>query len=368
MSTSAYLRQLLKGDLLEIAESTGLTDYEGENKKTLEELLDNHLRGNQSALYTSDDKRLVEYFRRLSRSSPVKRETRADATTPGTEVRRTQRARRQTKPREEEIDNTDESEVSSVSDKSSPTPARTAARTPARPSLISSLPPSPAVVTDAIDRQTTRVREHVSSVWDTWGLTERSHALRSLLSSVRAIETLILVLELSGVYRETVPMRYLTTFPAVQSLRSPSFAVKIPDLFVLVSSAFWAPFLLWLSTSLLLPSLAAYFFNLSLKVSQQAAAASPTHTYGTRRSSAAATAAAAAATPEDKSNFDPLVFNVAKALISYLVYANNFTFWDLFHAITVRQVPTALPGGLPGLLTGSAIGTLGSLYEAILKK
>ena len=67
-------------------------------------------------------------------------------------------------------------------------------------------------------------------------------------------------------------------------------------------------------------------------------------------------------------SFDPLVFNVAKAIISYLVYANQFTFWDLFSLLSVERVVLAIPGGLAGLLTGSAVGTLGSLYEAVLRK
>ncbi|KMU80987.1 hypothetical protein CISG_08836 [Coccidioides immitis RMSCC 3703] len=40
----------------------------------------------------------------------------------------------------------------------------------------------------------------------------------------------------------------------------------------------------------------------------------PSHSYGTRRGSAAQAAVASS-----KTNFDPLVFNVSKALVSYLV-------------------------------------------------
>ena len=233
-------------------------------------------------------------------------------------------------------------------------------RTPARPStLFPSLPPSPAVVTDAIDRQTTRVRQTMSAAWDASGMTERLNALRSSLSSVNTIEMLILSIELYGLCGEIIPMRYVTTVPAVSTVRTPDFPVRIPDLFVLVSGSFWAPFSLWLTTSVILPYIFAYFFNLSLKVQQP----SPTgHGYGTRRT----TAAASQGSP--RMSFDPLVFNVAKAIISYLVYANQFTFWDLFSLLSVERVVLAIPGGLAGLLTGSAVGTLGSLYEAVLRK
>lgn len=228
-------------------------------------------------------------------------------------------------------------------------PARTPARSPL--SFASSLPPSPAVVTDAIDRQTTIVRERVSDAWTKSGITERSDALRTALSSVKSIETIIVVLELISLSRELIPLRYLTTFPAVDSIATPEFSVKVPDLFVLITGAFWAPFLLWALTSLALPLTAAYFFNLSLR-------AQTSHSYSTRRASAAASHA----------TFDPLVYNIAKALVSYFVYANHFTFWETFSHFSLEKVNVSIPGQWPGLVTGSAIGILTSLYEAILKK
>ncbi|KLJ10435.1 hypothetical protein EMPG_14194 [Blastomyces silverae] len=157
-------------------------------------------------------------------------------------------------------------------------------------------------------------------------------------------------------------MRYLATFPALASVGTPNYAIKVPDLFILLDASFWGPFSLWLTTSIFLPSLLAYFFNLSLKISQQGGSSS-THAYGTRR-----TTTSVAARVAETANLDPLVYNVSKALVSYLVYVNNFTFWDVYHRTTVMAVPGAVPGGLPGLLTGSAIGMLGSLYEAILRR
>lgn len=239
------------------------------------------------------------------------------------------------------------------SETATPSALVAAGRTPARSplSFASSLPPSPAVVTDAIDRQTTIVRERVSDAWTKSGITERSNAVRSALSSVKSIETIIIAVELASLTRELIPLRYLTTFPAVDSIATPEFSVKVPDLFVLITGAFWAPFLLWALTSLALPLTVAYFFNLSLR-------AQASHSYGTRRASAAPTPA----------TFDPLVYNIAKALISYLVYANHFTFWETFSHFSLSRVNVAIPGQWPGLVTGSAIGILTSLYEAILKK
>ncbi|KAK2790245.1 hypothetical protein FQN53_000011 [Emmonsiellopsis sp. PD_33] len=375
-----YLRGLRKSDLVGLAELSNLQDFEDFKKTELEAALDDHLSANRASL--SGEQRLADYYRRLSqpsRASPIKREPKTEPMSSGEEVKRPTRTRRQVKPKQEieaslvtpaprvrrpsiyanqMPDDSDESSdaASSVS-KSSPAPV---ARTPGRPSLsFPSLPPSPAVVADAIDRRTTEVRRSVSDAWDASGLTERSNALRSCLSSVRAIEIISVLLELGGLLYTIMPFRDLTTFPAVP-IGNQEFLIKYPDLFVLVGSSFWAPFFLWISTSVCLPSLFAYFFNFSLKISQQSA--SPGHTYGTRRTTTAANQAAA------RGDFDPLVFNVAKALVAYLVYAGQVNLCDVFSRHTIATVSGSVPGGLPGLLTGSAIGVLGSLYEAILRK
>ncbi|KAK2802648.1 hypothetical protein FQN50_007256 [Emmonsiellopsis sp. PD_5] len=376
-----YLRGLRKSDLARLAELSNLQEYvppyphcahpytdpasatdsfEDFKKTELEAALDDHLSANRASL--AGEQRLADYYRRLSqpsRASPIKREPKTDPMSSGEEVKRPTRTRRQVKPKQEIEASSDESSdsASSVS-KSSPEPV---ARTPGRPSLsFPSLPPSPAVVADAIDRRTTEVRRSVSEAWDASGLTERSHALRSCLSSVRAIEIITVLLELGGLFSTIMPLRDFTTFPAVPTIGNQEFPIKVPDLFVLVGSSFWAPFFLWISTSVALPSFFAYFFNFSLKISQQSA--SPGHTYGTRRTTTAANQAAS------KGDFDPLVFNVAKALIAYLVYTGGFSLCDVFSRRTIATVSGSVPGGLPGLLTGSAIGVLGSLYEAILRK
>ncbi|KAH8705895.1 hypothetical protein BGW36DRAFT_19280 [Talaromyces proteolyticus] len=342
-STTTYLRNLRKGELTEFAEISDLKEYADLKKSELEAALDKHLRANSSIF--SGEKRLGDYYKRLFQparvSSPVKKEPKAETSSAASEEKKTTRRRKTST----EADDTETEK----------TPASTtaiAARTPARsPLSFSSLPPSPAVVTDAIDRQTTIVREKVSDAWTKSGISQRSDALRSALSSVKSIETIIVLLELVSLSYELIPLRYLTTFPAVDTIATPEFSVKMPDLFVLITGAFWAPFLLWALTSLALPLTVAYFFNLSLR-------SQASHSHSTRRASATAGPA----------TFDPLVYNIAKALISYLVYANHFTFWDVFSHFSVEKVNVSIPGQWPGLVTGSAIGILTSLYEAILKK
>ena len=111
---------------------------------------------------------------------------------------------------------------------------------------------------------------------------------------------------------------------------------------------FWAPFSLWLLTSIFVPLVVSYFFNLSVQHSGAT---------GSRRGGKAST-----------SSFDPLAFNIAKALLAYLVYGKHFTFWDVYSELSIEKIYASVPGQLNGLFTGAGVGLLGALYEAILRK
>jgi hypothetical protein len=217
------------------------------------------------------------------------------------------------------------------------------------------LPPSPAVVTEVIDRQTTEWSKSISEFWNNSGVQELSDSLRTTLSSVRAVEVIITFLEAIGVLNEALPRRHLTTLPPIDALHSPALPIKIPDLFVLVDSSFWAPVSLWLLTSVFLPLTVAYFFNISLQVAQSSGGpASRTHRSSSSRN--------------PQADFDPLSFNIAKALLAYLVYAHGFTFWNIYSEVSVQTVNASIPFQYAGILTGAAIGVVGTIYEAILRK
>ncbi|EZF32001.1 hypothetical protein H109_04247 [Trichophyton interdigitale MR816] len=352
-----YLRALRKSDLVSLAELSDMKDFADMKKTELEAALDAHLSQNKNRL--ASESKLSDYYERLARpprGSPIKKEPKVEVTSfdGSSSVKRSTR-RRSVKPKEE-VEATDDSDESSTKSSPAPEQAPVATQTPSRPAIkFPSLPPSPAVVTDAIDRQTTRVRKSVSEAWDQSGMTERTHSLRSLLSSTSTIQILVLILELSSVINAIMPWRKFT-FPAIEALNTSACTHNIPDLFNTFQPAFWSPLLLWTTTSVVLPSIIAYFFDINLKMSQST---SPT----TRRS-----AVATAAQDKGKVCGDPLVFNVAKALIASIVYGSGFNFWNLFSQTSVLKVVSAVPWGLQGLLTGSAICTLGSLYEAILRK
>ena len=228
-------------------------------------------------------------------------------------------------------------------------------KTPSRSSLsIPSnvpLPPSPAAVTDAIDRQTTKIRKRVSGIYSESGIHETSESFRDLLSSPVAINIIALLIEAYGLRQEILPSKIAGFFPAIPYVKNDKTPVYLPDLFLLLSKSFWAPLTLWIMTSLLLPLLCAYFINMPLKTSSS-------HHYGTRR-------AAQSATPNQ---FDTLVFNIAKAFVAYMVYMQHYTLLGLFHPFTITTVNENILGGYQGVITGALIAGIIGLYEAILKK
>lgn len=247
----------------------------------------------------------------------------------------------------------------------SPTPAaartvvrqsarQTPRQTPRQPAVLAtvvdpepSLPASPAAITEAIDAQTLKLRESIEDAWTASGLVDRAHSLRAALSSVKAVEIIVLLFESGSLAKELIPIRYLTTTPPVQAAQIPAIPIRVPDLFVLLEGAFWAPFSLWFLTCLVLPLISAYFINLSWKASS-----------GARRTRSASNLA----------QFDPLTFNIVKALLVHVVFGNDFNFFGIYSRYAIGKVIDSVPGGGVGLLTGSAVGGVSALYEAILHR
>ena len=210
------------------------------------------------------------------------------------------------------------------------------------------LPPSPAVVAEQIDRQTAKVRSSITKYWVESGIVEASDSLRDKLSSTVTIESLALVVELWGMQKDILPIKSLALIPSSTMLGTPEIPAKVPDLFVLLSSEFWTTFSLWLATSVLLPVMFSYFFNLTLKAKHG----------GIRH----------AKNMQPAVQYDPLTFNISKALIAWLVYAQGIRLGGWVNAESVDKLETAIPGGHQGVLIGTGIGALTSMYEAVLKK
>jgi hypothetical protein len=136
-------------------------------------------------------------------------------------------------------------------------------KTPSRSSLSLPtsvpLPPSPAAVTDAIDRQTTKIRKRVSGIYSESGIHETSESFRHVLSSPIAINIIALIIEAYGLRQEILPGGIAGFVPAIPYLTNSKTFVYLPNLFLLLDTRFWAPFSLWVTTSMLLPLLCAYF-------------------------------------------------------------------------------------------------------------
>ena len=163
--------------------------------------------------------------------------------------------------------------------------------------------------------------------------------------------TIAALLELNSIRSGLLPAAKFGSYPVYwKSDRQPFYA---PNVFLLLEPiAFWAPFSLWMMTSFVLPITLAYFINLPLK-------AHPSHSYSTRRATTQANA---------NLQLDPFVFNVAKGLICYIVYAMHFRLFGSYSNFTVSTVNEAVYGGYAGMLTSSGVGAAVALYEAILKK
>jgi hypothetical protein len=189
------------------------------------------------------------------------------------------------------------------------------------------------------------LRSRVSDAFEESGIVERAQATRESLSTVVSVETLIILFELYFLRPELLADRYAFTIPAISFLKTPNYPVKIPDLFLLLTASFWGPALLWTFTAFIIPLTAAYFVNLT----------------GKPRSRSSHTA-------HFNYSFDPLTFNIAKALLTYVVFGQDVTFGGLVNLEHVARINSALYGGYQGVLVGTGIGTLVTLYEAVAKK
>jgi hypothetical protein len=215
------------------------------------------------------------------------------------------------------------------------------------------LPPSPAVVTDAIDRQTRRLSMVMSKAYSKIGLAESADMARDVLSSPSVITLLALFVEALSLRTTILPSKIAGELPAIPYVTDSKIPVYLPDLFLLLDASFWTPFSLWTLTSLLIPLACAYFFNFPLKHI-------PGHGQATRR--------AAAIQAKPSLQFDPVVFNVAKAITAYVVYAQHFTLMGLYSHVAVTTVNESVLGGYVGMITGAGVAVLISLYDAVLRK
>lgn len=345
--SNAWLRAQRKSELIGIAEHVGLKNYDG-LKKDLELTLDEHLASNSDQYL--NDPLLAPYFQSRNRGigSPIKRDA------PEFKI-----------PKRRLPSKTDSEIVAAIAaaDEEEPSIATTTSalvHTPARSFSLSqriTLPATPAEVVEAVDRSTAVVRQQVSSALAESNIPEYTQATRQYLSTVTSVLLAAHVFELYFLRPELLANRYAFTIPAVAALGTSDYMVNVPDLFLLLTSSFWKPASIWIFTSFIAPSILGYFFNLSAAHSHQTGIATRGRPRGIVTS-----------IQEVEYRVDPLTYSIAKAVVSYVVYAQGATLGGLVDQTSVARINSALYGGWKGVLVGSAITGLMAIYDAVLRK
>lgn len=181
-------------------------------------------------------------------------------------------------------------------------------------------PPSPSDVADVVEYESSKIVSGVRDLYARSGITERIEELREMCSSVTAIQMTFLCLEAFALQRRVLPWRFVFDIPATGL--TPSIAVFLPDLFVLLTGFYWSTILLWCTTSIFVPVLFAYFYNLTMR--------------DVKRGNSRVTVARYAA--------DPFTYNVVKALMTWLVYVKGVSFGFIDEEVAMR-VDLAVYGG-----------------------
>ncbi|KAI7221051.1 hypothetical protein KC333_g1957, partial [Hortaea werneckii] len=226
------------------------------------------------------------------------------------------------------------------------------------------LPASPADVANFAEYETSQLYANLADIYTLTGLPRTLDSLRETCSSLSGIQGFFTLLETLSLARVVLPWIYsgldlpLPFLPESLTTHGGGFLPRkielfYPDLFQLLSAEFWLPTLLWSSTSLLLPALAAYFFNLTLRPVQ-------------RRASGGGGVSVTVA----RYTFDPLMFNVVKAIATWMVYSSRGVgvgAWVGGEEV-VGTVEGAMWGGYQGVLVGCYVCVLAAVYEAVLRK
>lgn len=210
------------------------------------------------------------------------------------------------------------------------------------------LPASPADVADDVEVAARRFYSGLAGAWDNIGIAEAVENIRDQCSSVMAVQATWLAFEAFGLQNKILPRKYLFDIPSLplgRYLSTPSHAIKIPDLFQLLTAHFWSTGLLWASTSIFVPLLFSYFYNLTVR--------------DVKRQGSRVTVA--------RHGFDPLIFNVVRALLAWTVYGHGYTFGILDKRV-IHSVDHSILGGYNTILIGSYVGIIVALYEAAQRK
>lgn len=213
------------------------------------------------------------------------------------------------------------------------------------------LPPSPAVVVDAIENRTNAIKHSAMKAVENISIQEKATDLRDRLSNVVSVNAATLTYEAAFLLYRLIPLVYFVKIPVIPVINAAPRDVLLPDLFVLLTADFWGPFLAWLTTAILVPLGNAYLFNLTAT----AATVARSKPYDPTISTA----------PEGYKT-DPLTFAVTKALIAYLVHYKGFNFMGLLGGENLKIVEAGV--GRETQIIGAGIAGLAAVWESILRR
>lgn len=201
------------------------------------------------------------------------------------------------------------------------------------------MPTSPAVVAEEIERATNKLYAGAGDLYSVSGIPDTLDWVRSTCSSVVGVQGSILLLEAYALQKDIFYWRYAFDLPGIPWFHPTNFAVWIPDLFILLTSGFWGPTILWSITSIFLPLLFAYFYNLTV--------------HPVKRNGARVQAL--------RYPYDPMIFSIAKTVIAFLVYAAHRPdgYIDGYHAAVVDGAI-----GYRNIITGCLISGIAAIWEA----
>lgn len=213
------------------------------------------------------------------------------------------------------------------------------------------LPPSPAVVVDAIENRTNAIKDGAMKAVEGISIQEKAIGLRDRLSNVVSVNAVTLTYEAAFLLYRLIPFVYLVEIPAIPAINTAPHSVLLPDLFVILTAGFWGPFLAWLTTAILVPLGNAYFFNLTATAANVARSKPYDPTISTA--------------PEGYKT-DPLTFAVTKALVAYLVHYKGFNFMGLLGGESLKIVEAGV--GRETQIIGAGIAGLAAVWESILRR
>lgn len=196
----------------------------------------------------------------------------------------------------------------------------------------------------AVDERTLVLREKVTALYEESGIKEATYHARDTLSTLTSIILCISAFEFYNLRKEVLADKYAFTIPAIKAIGTPDYPVEVPDMFLLLTSSFWNPALLWTVTSVILPAAIGFYFNLT---------AAHTSSKGRRNQTL---------------TIDPLTFSIAKAVLTYVIYQQGVTFGGWVDQTSVARINSAIYGGWKGVITGAFISGVASFYDAILRR